>query len=611
MKKNSITHTPPKKRTLILGIAVCLVCMLSFGLFGCANNEDNTPQQEQQQETLVDLGELAINIDEMDREYTNNEQQTAYDAENATSIIFDGVPQSDSTNGNVTIDGKSVTITQEGTYIISGTSDDGIINVNTSDDEKVWLVLSNLTLSNTNGPAIYVENAKKTFVLLEGTNNLTDGGTNWTFTGEDTEKQVNGCIFSHDNLSFNGNGTLNINANYKDGIVSKDDLTFCGGTYNVNAIDDGLRGKDSVKVLDGTFNILANEGRAITSTQSNDGTKGFVSIDGGNFILQSGDTGIHAETALFIEDAANISVESADEGYEAEQIYINGGNTDIIAFNDGINATIRKEVQELLWDSDNATKDIEMHGNAMYDGCFIEINDGITHVYSNGEGDGIDSNGSLTMNGGQVFIQSSTLGSESPIDVSGNITINGGKLLAAGERGLDRLFNDGTQNVFAGNIETNSNNANENTVIAITDNSDNVVIENEFVGSVSYVIVSTPELAGGEEYTIKVNDSDVGTVTEVQNDDISGMHGGERSDKMMHKGQQGTDDMKKFDGNRGERPKDMGDERAGAESESDNGGEFTGDGSDKLDKELPGEMQNGDMKEPSDQKMPRDEKQNG
>ena len=131
---------------------------------------------------------------------------------------------------------ESLTITSQGTYNLSGTIENGSITVNVGDDDKVILVLNNVSITNSNGPAIYVENADKvTIVLKEGsTNNLTDGGTS---------EEIDGCIYSKDDLVISGKGTLNVVANNADGIVSKDDLKIIEGIINVNANDDGIREK--------------------------------------------------------------------------------------------------------------------------------------------------------------------------------------------------------------------------------------------------------------------------------------------------------------------------------------------------------------------------------
>lgn len=85
------------------------------------------------------------------------------------------------------------------------------------------------------------------------TMNYLEDGANYS---GGSEEEI-GVIFSHDDLTLEGGGTLVVAANNEDAIVSKDDLKFNGGTYQITATDDGIRGKDSVYIVDGTFTIEA------------------------------------------------------------------------------------------------------------------------------------------------------------------------------------------------------------------------------------------------------------------------------------------------------------------------------------------------------------------
>ena len=142
---------------------------------------------------------------------------------------------------------ESYTISTSGTYNLTGQISDGLISVN-ANDKVVRLVLNGVTITNHSGPAIYVENAKDVVVeLAEGsTNTLADGAAY-----SDVEEDVDGAIFSKDDLTFQGTGKLIIKANYLDGIVSKDDLKIINGEYQISSVDDGIRGKDSVYILNG------------------------------------------------------------------------------------------------------------------------------------------------------------------------------------------------------------------------------------------------------------------------------------------------------------------------------------------------------------------------
>lgn len=248
-------------------------------------------------------------------------------------------------------DGQTLSITEEGTYILQGTASDCTVLVN-APEAKVQLILDNVTVTNASSPVIYVLDADKCFVTTaEGSENaLTVSGT---FT-EDTENDVktDAVIFAKSDLTLNGKGTLTISST-DNGITSKDELTVTGGTYNITASGKGLESNDSTAICDGTFTIDAKEGMEST----------YVRIDGGTFEISASDDGINAAAS---SDKNNVQVE------------INGG-----------------------------TLSIKMGA---------------------GDTDGIDSNGDLTINGGNISIECN-----SPFDYSGTGALNGGSVVVNGE----------------------------------------------------------------------------------------------------------------------------------------------------------------------------------
>ena len=209
-------------------------------------------------------------------------------------------------------------ITTSGTYHLTGALEDGSVTINTGDG-VVRLILDNVSINNNGGPAIACYAADDLVIELIGENNLADGETYATSYDED----VAGAIYSKADLTFQGEGTLNLTANHQDGIVSKDDLKFNGGVYKITAADDGIRGKDSVYMVAGEFMIKAGSD-AIRSTNETDASKGFVLIEDGIFSISAGDDGIHAYRKLVI-NGGEINVMQSYEGLEAQMIVIDGG----------------------------------------------------------------------------------------------------------------------------------------------------------------------------------------------------------------------------------------------------------------------------------------------
>ncbi|MDE5619743.1 MAG: carbohydrate-binding domain-containing protein [Ruminococcus sp.] len=190
-------------------------------------------------------------------------------------------------NGDgVSVNGSTVTITDEGIYLINGTLDDGRIIVD-ADENKVQLVLDNASVNCSNSSAIYVASAKKTFITLaDGSKNYISDGSAYEFD-DSAEDEPDAAIFSKDSLTLNGSGELEVNGNYNDGIRSKDDVVITGGKITVNAVGDAVKGKDYVAVANGDLTLTAGE-NGINSSNNTDSSMGFVYIEGGNFNITSG-----------------------------------------------------------------------------------------------------------------------------------------------------------------------------------------------------------------------------------------------------------------------------------------------------------------------------------
>ena len=100
-----------------------------------------------------------------------------------------------------------------------------------------------VSIANSNGPAIYIENANKANIILESgtTNSLSDGSSS---IYDSKETKVKGVISSNARLEIDGNGILNVRGNYEHGIISYSDLYIKGGNINVqSAITDGIHAK--------------------------------------------------------------------------------------------------------------------------------------------------------------------------------------------------------------------------------------------------------------------------------------------------------------------------------------------------------------------------------
>ena len=206
--------------------------------------------------------------------------------------------ETETASSGVSISGNIITITKEGTYVFSGALSEGQIVVD-ADSAKVQLVLDNADITCASSAAIYVKNADKTFITLaEGSENILMNTAEYEAIDDNN---IDAVIFSKDDLTLNGKGTLTINSEYGHGIVSKDDLKLVGGTYNITAENHALSGKDSVRIADGTYNLTSGKD-GIHSENADDDEKGFVYIASGDFTIESTGDGIDASYVVQIDD---------------------------------------------------------------------------------------------------------------------------------------------------------------------------------------------------------------------------------------------------------------------------------------------------------------------
>lgn len=240
--------------------------------------------------------------------FTDRDMEIGYDEETSVRIALSGDSASCGSDA-VEISGSTVTVTEEGTYILSGTLNDGMIVVNAGDTDKIQLVLDQAEITNGTSAAIYVLEADKVFITTASgtTNTLSNGGE---YAAVD-DNNIDAVIFSKSDLTLNGKGTLTVSASAGHGIVSKDDLVFTGGTYDITAADHGISGKDSVRIAKGTYTISSGKD-GIHAENKDDSSSGFLYIADGSFTIAAGGDGISAASYLLIENGT-VSV-TAGEG---------------------------------------------------------------------------------------------------------------------------------------------------------------------------------------------------------------------------------------------------------------------------------------------------------
>lgn len=421
-------------------IAALTSMVLVIALAGCSASGTGQNQQSESPSDKMAKEELR---------FTDRDLDPSYDEASATKIVLDGSGASVTGKG-ATADGSTVTISADGTYVVSGTLADGQIVVSLpGDEDKAQIVLDGVTIHNEDGPAIQVDQADKVFLTLaDGSTNALSDGTSYALAEGEDEPYA--ALYSKDDLTINGSGALEVTGNYRHGIASKDDMVITGGTISVTSVEDAVRGNDAVE------------------------------IGGGNITVNAGDDAFHSEYLFYIADGT-VNVESCVEGYEAEKILVHGGETSIVASDDGVNAsaaedsTTTGDASQGAASQDNqppampqgeepprdGTTPPDRQGGKPQDGtgpgrqggamampgaseeCLIQINGGTLVV--NAGGDGLDSNGYIEINGGTVFVNGASNSDDSGLDYEYEATVNGGNVILMGSAAMAEDFTGGLQ----------------------------------------------------------------------------------------------------------------------------------------------------------------------
>ena len=331
--------------------------------------------------------------------FTDRDQDASYDESSATKVSLSGSTAKVSGDG-AKVSGSTVTITAAGTYVLSGSSENVQIVVKAGDQDKVQIVLNGVTMKGTDA-AIVVESADKTFITLaEGSKNSIADSANHTNTDYDA------AIYSKDDLTFNGSGSLTIEGNYGNAVESNDDLRITGGTYTVKGYKNALSANDALNIKDATLNLTATED-ALHADNDEDTTLGNLYIQSGTITINAGDDGMHASNAAVI-DGGTITVSKSVEALEGTNVTINGGKLDLYATDDGINASSKVTGANI----------------------FIKITGGDIKVeVGQDDTDALDSNGDIIMSGGNLNITSTV----SAFDFDGKATYTGGTITVNGE----------------------------------------------------------------------------------------------------------------------------------------------------------------------------------
>ena len=401
-----------------------------------------------------------------------------------TSITVSGDNISIKGNG-ATSTGKTITISEAGSYQFSGSLEEGQIKINT--DGEVKLILDQFSITNSKDAPIVNEKGTVQILLKENTENKvadrrsakedTDSGAEKSGSKTDdtnASTDFDAAIYSEGDLLLGGQGSLTVEGGYEDGIHSKTALTMESGTYEITASHHGLNGKKTLTVKDGTYGI--------TTVEDALHSKGDVSVENGKMTILAGDDALHADQTLTVKNGT-IDIQKSNEGLEGITVNVEGGDISIQSSDDGINGAGESE--------DGSAVDIS-----------VNISGGKVKIVPGG--DGIDSNGNLNVSGGTIVVDGPSDGGNAPIDYDGTATITGGTVFASGNSGMFQGFdeNSSTQSSI---IDYLDQNAKAGESITITDaNGKEVFSSSDTTQSFNTFLYSSSDLKEGKKYTVKV-----------------------------------------------------------------------------------------------------------
>lgn len=409
-------------------------------------------------------------VTEGNSHFSASDLKTVAGTEDATVITLEGDSAKVTGNGAYYANGK-LTIAYKGTYVIRGTLN-GQIEVDADGDDKVWLILDGVTVKNEDSAALYIKKADKVFVnLVEGSENSFESGS--TLSAKAEKDGIDAAIFSKEDLTINGTGSLSVTGGYEHGIVCNDKLKITGGSISISAKSDGIHANDAVYLAEADITIEAVDDGITVSNSENEG----------EFYISSG----------------SVKISGVYEGIEAVNIVVDGGNLTISSTDDGLNVTSDKK------------------------GTGVIINGGTVDIINAGgrDADGIDSNMDIYINGGNVFVtipsdgNALDCGSES----GGKVVINGGNVIACGGTMMaEAPDSSGSQNAFMYSVQGNAGDT-----IVLEDSAGNVLFTKEITNSFSAVTVSTPQLKTGETYKLSCgNNTYEITLTDTVTSNVSG-----------------------------------------------------------------------------------------
>lgn len=544
------------KRQLAAALAALLITGTAAGC-GMSGSDSSGKENSGDTGTSADsFGQTDFSQTDADM-FTDRDYETDYDESSSVHIELNG-STAEADSDSVQISGSTITITEEATYIISGTLDDGMIIVDAPDTAKLQLVFDGADINSETSAPLYIPEADKVFVTLaEGTENtLSNGGT---YTAID-DSNIDSAIFSRQDLTLNGSGNAASESSDSwgqwgggapgqpgdrggaggDGMRGTDPGSAGEGeseeTPDQSTPDQGASGSgESAEALAFTESLTASDSDASADTEDDSSTSmkgiksdGDMMISGGSFTIDSADDSVHTnssvtvsggtfeiasgDAAFYGEDTLTISggtinITESYEGLEALFVNIQDGDITIVSTDDGLNAAGGTDSsgttggRDGMFGGGGGMGGEPGGGMSSSSGGSIEISGGTLDI--NASGDGIDANGSLAISGGYTVVAGPTQGDTATLDYDTTAEITGGTFIGTGASGMAQTFSDSEQGVIAVSVGEQS----AGTGITLTDKSGNEILSYTPELSFAVVILSSTDITTGETYTITVGEA--------------------------------------------------------------------------------------------------------
>ncbi len=379
--------------------------------------------------------------------------------ERTITIVFSdesGATVTGDENGMVKVDGNRVTADNSAyneiiEYILKGSTTNGFFK--SYSGNRQTLVLDGVSITNPSGAAINNQGKKKCYIVVNGTNTLSDAPSASYDSGEEDMKAV---LFSEGQLLVSGSGSLTVtasNAAGKSGIATDDYLYIQDGPAITvtagNKAGHGLKANDYVRLSGGSLNVSTQAAmkKGITSD-------GFVLVEGGTTSINvsggvaydsedgeyTGTAGIKADN-YFGMTGGTVTIVNTGAGGKG----IRAGNYTYFAENGSLNdsyvsggtLTVTTSGKE---SSNVSTKAIKIgykegSGRSYVYGGNLLVSGGSISA-SSAQGESVEAKGKITVTGGSLYAYS---GSDDAINSQGEMNVTGGYVYghSTGNDGID------------------------------------------------------------------------------------------------------------------------------------------------------------------------------